>query len=432
MARFTSDARLFGVDLRLVWSDLASIGHALQSSAALAWLTPQPAVRVLMPDGSAAHWLGAERPLRAGEALSPRFIAVALPEDLVLHREIRLPSIPDEDLPQALALQAAAFSPFAESDLVWGYRAARTDAGALLIDLALASRRQVEAYLQQQTPLVDAKQTTVPEVWVFCARSKPIVLAGFGEPQRLAYARQRRRWHYVLLAGMAIWLAAIAVTPSLQLRARAVDAYGKHQQLVSQTAHLVKARAELMQANESLTAVADILAGRIEPLRVLDRLTQVLPDDTALQGFTLKGQQLTLTGLTANASVLMQILGEQTGIREVKAPSAAIRVAAGASAKENFVIELALDPAVFGVAPAAIMASARVDSTPAAVAADSANSPASAPVPTVVVPPKVAASPPVPAAGAGGGSARAVPSFGGGERRPVPPANPGQQGKGAL
>ncbi|MBN9572302.1 MAG: PilN domain-containing protein, partial [Alicycliphilus denitrificans] len=205
----------------------------------------------------------------------------------------------------------------------------------------------------------------------------------------------------------------------LQLRARAIEAVHAYDAVVLRTHPLVKERETLLQTVEQLTALSDLLTGRIEPLRVLERLTTALPDDTALQGFTLRGQKLTLNGLTGNASALMQLLGQQPGMREVRAPSAATRTG-GANSKENFVIELTLDPQEFGVA----MATPAPSSSPPP---PSATAPAQAapvvPTPTAAAGTPAAApamaKPPAPAADA------RVPVFGGSPPQPVPsPAKP--------
>ena len=60
-----------------------------------------------------------------------------------------------------------------------------------------------------------------------------------------------------------------------------------------------------------------------------------------------------LAGLTANAAVLMQQLGLQSGFKDVRAPVAAVRNP-GASL-DSFNIEFQLDPAVWSVAGASVV-----------------------------------------------------------------------------
>ncbi|MBF0743797.1 fimbrial assembly protein, partial [Shigella flexneri] len=122
----------------------------------------------------------------------------------------------------------------------------------------------------------------------------------------------------------------------------------------------------LMQSADKLTQLSELVSNRIEPLKVLDRLTQLLPDDTYLQSFRLQGVKVTIAGLTNNSSALMQLLGNEAGFKEVRAPSAATRM--GNTGKESFSIEFMLDPHVYGapVSPPAPVAVASAPPAPAA------------------------------------------------------------------
>ena len=396
MPTITPDARFLGVDLRSLGRELRQAWASLLQTPLLSWLTPEAAVLLLQADGGESLWWGDERQEGGAKAGAARFKALQLPEELLLLRTLALPPMDDADTASAVALQARAISPFAEPDLVWGWRVRPGVQGRGQIDVVLASRRQIAQYLQAQAQRLGGDQ---PEVWALPPTGAPIVLAGYGEDRRRAQGRRGRWLRYGLLGLALVFVAGIALTPTLQLRARAIEAVHAYDAVVLRTHPLVKERETLLQTVEQLTALSDLLAGRIEPLRVLERLTTVLPDDTALQGFTLKGQKLTLNGQTGNASALMQLLGQQPGMREVRAPSPATR-AGGANSKENFVIELALDPQEFGVAVA----------PPQPLASP----PAPAPVPSAVVREQAA---PAPEANA---SAASIPAA---ARPPAPGAN---------
>lgn len=60
----------------------------------------------------------------------------------------------------------------------------------------------------------------------------------------------------------------------------------------------MRQREQLLASVEALNALAELTHGRIEPLLVMDKLTQVLPDDTALQSFKIQGTKLSFSGLT--------------------------------------------------------------------------------------------------------------------------------------
>lgn len=337
-------------------------------------------------------------------------MAVQLPAELVLQRHLALPRVAAGETAQAAALEARANSPFVASDLVWGSRTTPTPSG-LRVDVALSSRKQIDAYLASQAARLPAGSE--PEVWVQAGTQPPIVFHGFGEARRLAHALRTRRIGYALLATMALLGVAIAITPTAQLRLRALEAAAAYQAVSQRAAPAVRDREALMQSVDKAAALSELIGQRYEPLRVLERLTQVLPDDTALQSFKLQGATVTIAGLTTNASTLMQLLGTQPGLREVNAPSAATRMSG--SAKESFVITFTLDPQVFGVPTAAAgpagaaSAAAAAASAPAGAGAPPAASASPASAPAVLG--TVATSPAAAAAAAlATGAAKAPPA----------------------
>lgn len=402
MAIIQSEARFLGLDLSALKRSAHQAWAELQNSAPFSWLTPEFPVVVFERDGSETLWLGSERRMRVDEKIKPRFIALELPEDLQLSRTLAVPMMSEPDIARAAALHARALSPFADHDLVWGFRSRPSSAGGIDVDIALASRKQIAQYIQASS----AHAGGTPEVWVGASAGAPIVFGGYGEGLRRAQGIRGRWIRCGLLASALVLIGAIAVTPTLQLRSRAIEAVAAYDAAVARTGALVRDREALMQSVEKLGALSELLAGRIEPTRVLARLTQALPDDTALQSFTLKGQKVTITGLTANASALMQILGEQPGVRDVRSPNPTTRVG-GANSKESFVVEFSLDAQEFGVAmaPAKVAAEALLSSLPATPA--SAASQTSAPPMGVASSPAGTVAAPVVAPGA------MVPVFGG-------------------
>lgn len=419
MPTLTSDARFLGLDLRTLGRELRHAWADALQSPLLSWLTPEATVLLLQADGTTSLWWGDRRQENAPASRQERFTALQLPEDLLLRRSFVLPPMDVADTAGAVALQAQAISPFAASDLVSGWSGATGTRGGQQIDIVLASRRQVAQYLQAQAPSAGA---AAPEVWAVQPTGAPIVLAGYGEAARQRHAAQGRRLRYGLLALALALLGAMALTPTLQLRARAIEAVQAYDGVVRRTPALVHEREQLLQTVEKLNTLSELLAGRIEPLRVLDRLTQVLPDDTALQSFTLKGNKVTLSGLTGNSSAVMQVLGQQPGMRDVRAPSAATRTG-GADSKENFVVEFTLDPQEFGVA----MVPPPAPLSPPAPAPPAEPSPVSALAPAAAAPATAKAPPPQASAAAGD----RVPAFGGsapvfGGSAPQPAAAPAQ------
>lgn len=347
MPSISSDARFLGIDFHALWVDMRKSWQGMRQWPGLAWLTPSLPVRLLQADGNESHWLAGIERSGGGVPRRIRFVAIELPEQLVLRRNFSLPSMAEQEIAHAVALDVRSVSPFAVEDLVWGYHATSSRGVVRKVEVALASRKQVAMYIATQAARLHEEQ--MPEVWVRTA-GVPLIFSGYGEARRIEYAARRRRVGYSLLMMIAGLLLAIGMTPTAQLRLRAIKAVHSYDQIVQRTAPLVRQREMLLQSAEQLAALAEVLAGRIEPLRLFNKLTQVLPDDTSLQSFKLQGAKVTIVGLTSNASTLMQILGDQAGLRDVRAPSAATRIP-GAT-KESFVIEFSLDPQLYGVVAA--------------------------------------------------------------------------------
>lgn len=377
MSSTTHDLRLFGLDLRTLWQDMRRPWQDMHRWPLLAWMAPEVPVRLLHSDGRETVWLGTKSQIKtpsAKEAVS-RFVAVELPDELVLRRKLVLPEMPDAQTADAVSLETHTVSPFAADDLVWGYAVHPGAKNHSQIELVLASRKQVEQYLHTQAPRLNG---VVPEVWALAGGITPVALAGFGEKQRAGYMAGWRRIGYGLLLLVAGLLAAIAVTPTAQLRMRAVEAVNAYTAVQQRTQPLAQQREVLVKTTERLAELKEALSVTIDPLRVIDLLTQALPDDTSLQSLQIQGLKVTMAGLTTNAAALMQHLSTQPGMRDVKAPTAATR-RQGAS-QENFTVEFLLEPKVFAPAPA--VAGEAAPNAPAAVPAGEAAAaiaPASAP-----------------------------------------------------
>jgi general secretion pathway protein L len=418
MQSISSDAHFFGVDLKALWQEIRQSWQRSTQKTLFAWLTPAAPVVLLHADGTQSYWLGDKCQPSDSKAVKNAFVAVELPPENVLLRSFSVPLIGDADIADAIALEARTSSPFAEHDMVWGHQVRSQQDGARNVELVIASRKQIAAYLATQSARLSDGAT--PEVWVLAPLVSPIVLRGFGEGLRDAFAKKRRRIGYALLLLAFALMAAIAITPTAQLRLRALEAVLAYDNAVQRTASAAQQREAFMLSVEKLGGLSQMLVGRIEPLRVLDKLTTVLPDDTALQSFKLQGAKVTIAGDTANASTLLQILGAQPGLKDVRAPAAATRMLG--APKESFVIEFVLDPQVFGVMvapPSAILAPAATpDGANGGAASPPASAPVSAPMEGVRPPATPGSTPAAPVATFGGRA-----TFGG--TMPKPPEAPG-------
>jgi len=295
-------------------------------------------------------WRGTRPTGRVNADAGAAYLAVEVPEALILRKRLRMPDMPQIAMAQAAALEVAAANPFAPDDFVWQWHVAPVVVGgARTIEVVLASRRQVAQFLHaQQAQLPQAAAIVEPEAWSFASDGAPLVFAGWGEERRLRHMARQRRLGYVMVATAFLLLVAMALTPSLQLRTRSLQAIAAFDGLQRQAAPAVGQREAFTRSVERLEALRSVLSGRIDMLKLMTALTKVLPDDTYLQSVQTQDMKATIHGLTADSASLMQKLSAVPGFKEVRAPMAATR-APGADA-ENFRLEVQLDPAVFALA----------------------------------------------------------------------------------
>jgi general secretion pathway protein L len=383
-----------------------------RAASLLAWLWPAAPVMLLHPDGTQSLWRGSSRLAEGVTVKLPRFVAIQLPDDLVLTRVLVLPRMSQVHGAEAVALEVSSNSPFAPEDLVWGSAVRELGAGQKQADVAMASRRHVSEFVQSRWPEL-ASGPGFPEVWALAADGAPVVVRGYGEVRRVHRAAVERRWDWAL-AALALALATVAaMTPTIQLRERALEAAAAFDTVLRRVAPLVRKRDELAALNDRIRAVEVIAAEPVDPAAVLEYLTRILPDDTYLYALDIQPTKIVASGHTVDASALLQKLSSDPRLRNVKAPTAVTRQP-GAT-KEAFVVEFTLanrpDPAVPAqpgttvvplVPASAVAASGAVAAVPLSAAAASA--PVTAPVSPASLPAapqaKSASAPSAPARGA--------------------------------
>ena len=401
----STESRFFGLDLNQLKADILKTWRSAPQWPPLSWLRPAQMLRLVPAEGApTVVWESGEPVLKPGR--EPVFWALELPEHMVLRKTVALPALDPQDCASAAELEVQAISPFAADDLLWGYTELSRSSKAVKLLVVLASRAQTEPYLQAQVAQQlhlqtlkgqsKAESLEQPEVWVFAPERRPVVFQGFGEQARYALGRKRLWWNVAGVALAVLLLAAIAATPTAQLRMRAIEATHAYEGMAAKTADVVAKRDTLIQSADKVAGLSELLAERIDGVQVLSMLTNVLPDDTALQSARIQGSKVTISGLTENASALMQKLSNQEGVKDVRAPSAATRM--GGGNKESFTIELGLDAKVFGPKTVVEAAAKPQPVEPAAGAPVGADAP-----PAPVAPASV------PAAAAGAPAAGAIP-----------------------
>lgn len=355
MATIQNNARLFGLDLSGLGIELQIAWRRMALWPVLSWLRPEPTVRWRRTDGREMLYRGPRRALidNSKTERPARFEAVEIPESLLLLERVSLPKLPPDAMQGALNLAVQGFSPFPAADLLWvrldtpSRGPMKTGGGqANSIPVAITSKPLVQAYLDEISSA--ALTPAAVEAWIDVPGGLPTVLPGFGEAARQRDQRVKQRVNVFLAAIVLVLLAAILVTPTLQLRLRALDALAQYARLQSQVASIVQQRESFVRAETLLQGLVEVAGPSVSALQIMDLITKALPDDTSLQSLQInsvdgpgKTPKVLLVGQTGNAAALMQHLGGQPGFRDVRAPSAAVKPLG--SVKESFNIELIVD-----------------------------------------------------------------------------------------
>lgn len=343
MALLSNESRLFGLHIGGISSDAAVAWRFIRNSPVLSWLNPRPCVRLIQSDGTSTVWQVGDFPQQLSQVSvnKARFWALELPPDLVLLRELSLPVLPPSQIQAAAVLEARSASPFPPDDLVFGFSSIPGNQ-RLRVLLALASRKQVQAHIEGQASKLNKGGGNSAEIWARSVETRyAVIIPGYGETYRLRLTARWRWVAYGLFLSAIGFAIAVAVTPTAQTRLRAIQAVNAYGALAQSANPLLEKREQINRFKELLSVVQEIRANSLGGAQVMDLLTRILPDDTALQSLQVDGRKVSLAGQTENAAALMKRLSEEPGVSDVKAPAAAQK--APGTNKEVFRVEFSLD-----------------------------------------------------------------------------------------
>ncbi|MEO8655712.1 MAG: PilN domain-containing protein [Ramlibacter sp.] len=388
MSATRSESGLRRLDLKKSWTSSLLPWLRARAGWLRARLTPADPVLLRHPDGSQSVWMGNARIETAETGKKPSFVAVEIPDELLLRRSLTLPQMSQADMDAALVLEVRSNSPFAADDLAWGSLTQEAEGGHRRAEIVIASRRQISDFIRSRWPDLSAGQKQ-PEAWAVSGLPAPVVIAGYGEQQRLQHQSTQKQWDLALLFLGCVLAALAALTPTAQLRLRALEAGDAFGTVMKRVAPLVRKRDELAVLTERLRSLDAAVADRVDPAGVIEYLTQALPDDTHLYSLDIQKAKITASGHTVDASALLQKLSSDPRLKDVRSPTAVTRMP-GAT-KEAFTVEFTMDMKQVAVSPPSASAAAG----PAVAAA-------------VATPPMPSASAPATAAATGVPSAAAV------------------------
>lgn len=343
MKRLNISANLFGLDLRQLQHDWVIALRQIANWPVLRWLAPAYVTRIKMANGATADYV--ERTGRTfstkQHAKKVKFAGFLLPDSLVLWHPMLLPKLSTDAAESAIALEVRSLSPFLSDDVVWGHTPLIPEQRGSKTQVVMASRKIISQHIASLEPAKPVQDGF--EIWVRPPHGQGfVVLDGFGEIKRRQLSARWRIVNLCLVFLLAASAFAAVVTPTAQLRLQAIQAAHDYERLRALAAPAIKQRELLVQLDSQVTALKGQLEQGLKPELILLRITQLLADDTYLTHLQVQGNKILLTGQTPNTAALMQQLGAQAGVKNVRAPTAAVKPR-GAE-RETFNIEFTLDP----------------------------------------------------------------------------------------
>ena len=116
----STDSRFLGLDLNQLKADVLRTWQKAPQWPPLSWLRPEQMLTLVPTQGDPTVIWESGSPAPDSKR-SSEFWAVEIPENMVLRKTLQLPGLDPQDCASAAQLEVQAISPFAASDVLWGY-----------------------------------------------------------------------------------------------------------------------------------------------------------------------------------------------------------------------------------------------------------------------------------------------------------------------
>ena len=336
----SSQTKFFGIELAHAWHETRAAWADMLGWRVFRWLSPTFAVNLHGAQGKV--WVTPQSANAACMVAGPQrsqFVGCLIPEEMLLWRQARFPLFSAERLRAAAEMEVASFSPFLAEDVVWCHAPPTQVGPNCIVNIAITSRKLINPEIRKVCDAGTPEEAI--ELWAKLPSSDLYVgFEGFGERARKTLGMRVRAIYAALLLLLLGAAVAAALTPLVQLRFQALDALGQYAKVRAVAEPALKQKEELIQLVQRNMAAHEILDKRIQPEKILLRITQLLPDDTYISSLRVQSGKVSITGLTPNAAAFLQHLSAQPAITEVKTPTASVRQR-GAD-KESFTVEFTI------------------------------------------------------------------------------------------
>jgi len=250
---------------------------------------------------------------RAGETRN--FARLRLRPDQVLVRRVTMPAATEENLAQVVAFEMDRLTPFRGEDVYHDQRVISRDpvSAQVVVQLAVARREVVDAAVARLRDLgVNVRGVVVPEDAAPGAAGLDLLPSEQREERETANERLVKR---VLWGAVAALLFVALLLPAWQKREAAIALLP----VLAKAENDAKASGALASELERQAADYNYMLTRkyqSQALPILEEISRLLPDNTWVQQLDYrtagKGREVQITGETASASKLIEILEQST------------------------------------------------------------------------------------------------------------------------
>lgn len=254
--------------------------------------------------------------MRKPEVTSPRVAAIALSASQVLRRTITLPLATEENLRQVLAFQAEQYTPFPANKIYFNYTvlARDFDAGQLTVEFVATPRDAADRAVNTLAEMgVEVRALLVDELVAngSLLNLMPTKQASTPSPWR----HGANPW----LVGVVVILALAALVLPLIIKREAVVQLLPWADKGKKAAEAVSAvRVDLEKRLETHNYLLEKRQSSPAVIHVLQELTRILPDDTWVQMFDLKGKELQIQGETGSSPRLIGLFEQSSIFHEAR------------------------------------------------------------------------------------------------------------------
>ncbi len=296
------DATANGIDIGIDRAGrFATVGRIAKAEPEAATVVHETAAAVAEREAAAAAERATFAALVAQATGDRERIALRIAPDQALAKTIELPLAAEENLRQVLAYEMERQTPFRADQVRFTYAVVGRDAVArrLTVALTVIPNETVERQLGDL-----ARLGVRPVAVVVGVPGTPFVRTADSAVQVSPLPRYRRadRWLAAAAAVLALILAAL---PFVRHELAFAQLDERIARVRAPAEAMLKLAGELEAELAGAGTVSRIKAQAASPVRLIDELARLLPDDTWLVQFTLSESELEIEGLSLSAAALV-------------------------------------------------------------------------------------------------------------------------------